>query len=115
MLRHGTESAMFADKVRPRLYFPKASFIKSASAPMDLVFIDILSGLPELTNGCKYILVAVDSFTRWVEAYALLDSEASTCMTALYNNFFLGLVYRVSCTLIKVKTSKVSFSKKCVA
>jgi len=57
-------------------------------APLDIVAIDILSGLPTASDGNKYILVITDYFTKWSEAYALPDSEASTCMTALYNNFF---------------------------
>jgi len=56
--------------------------------PMDIVAIDILSGLPLATDGSKYILVATDHFTKWSEAYPLPDAEAHTCMTALYNNFF---------------------------
>ena len=59
-----------------------------AAAPLDLVSIDILSGLPEAKDGSKYILVAVDSFSRWAEAYSLPDAEAATCISALYTNFF---------------------------
>ena len=59
-----------------------------AGAPMDLVAIDILSGLPVATDGSKHILVVTDYFTKWVEAYSLPDQEASTCMTILYQNFF---------------------------
>jgi len=55
-----------------------------ASAPMDLVAIEILSGLP----GYKHLLVATDYFTKWLEAYPLHDQEAATCMRALYNGFF---------------------------
>ena len=55
---------------------------------MDLVSIDILSGLPVASDGSKYLLVAVDAFTKWIEAYPLPDQEARTCMTALYNGFF---------------------------
>ena len=54
---------------------------------MDIVAIDILSGLPLATDGSKYILVVTDYFTKWSEAYPLPDAEAHTCMTALYNNF----------------------------
>jgi len=57
-------------------------------APLDIVAIDILSGLPTSTEGLKYILVATDYFTKWSEAYALPDQEAATCMNALYNNLF---------------------------
>ena len=60
----------------------------SVGAPMDLVTIDILSGLPVASDGSKYFLVAVDAFTKWIEAYPLPDREAHTCMTAWYNGFF---------------------------
>jgi len=56
-------------------------------APLDIVAIDILSGLPATQDGSKYILVLTDYFTKWSEAYPLLDAEASTCMRAIYNNF----------------------------
>jgi len=56
--------------------------------PLDLVAIDILSGLPPTPDGSKHILVLTDYFTKWCEAYALPDAEASTCMAAMYNNFF---------------------------
>jgi len=55
---------------------------------MDLVAVDILSGLPEARNGSKCMLVVVDYMTKWAEAYALPNEEASMCMNALYNGFF---------------------------
>jgi len=57
-------------------------------APMDIVAIDILSGLPTTKDGSKYILVVTDYFTKWTEAYPLPDAEASTCLRVLYNQFF---------------------------
>jgi len=57
-------------------------------APMDLVIMDILSGLPTADDGSKYLLVVVDAFTKWVEAYPLPDQEAATCITAVYNGMF---------------------------
>jgi len=54
---------------------------------MDLVAIDILSGLPA-TAGYKYLFVATDYFTEWLEAIPLCDAEAQTCMRALYSAFF---------------------------
>jgi len=59
-----------------------------AGEPLDIVAIDILPGLPSTESGYKYILVATDYFTKWLEAYPLRDQEASTCMRALYNGFF---------------------------
>jgi len=55
---------------------------------MEIVAIDILSGPPVTKEGHKYLLVATDYLTKWTEAYPLKDAEASTCMEALYNNFF---------------------------
>ena len=53
---------------------------------MDIVAIDILSGLPVTKEGHKYLLVATDYFTKWTEAYPLKDTEASTCMEAVYTS-----------------------------
>jgi len=55
---------------------------------MDLVAIDILSGLSATADGYKYLLVVTDYFTKWLEAIPLCDAEAHTCMRALYSAFF---------------------------
>ena len=57
-------------------------------APLDVVAVDILSGLPPTPDGMKYILVLTDYFTKWACAFALPDAEASTCMRVMYNSFF---------------------------
>jgi len=57
-------------------------------APLDIVAIDILSGLPTTAVGMKYILVVTDYFTKWASAFPLPDAQASTCMRALYDGFF---------------------------
>lgn len=46
--------------------------------------IDILGGLTTSHLGHKYILLVVDSFTRWMEAIPLKTQEASEVATALY-------------------------------
>jgi len=56
-------------------------------APLDIVAIDVLSGLPATPDGKKYILVLTDYFTKWACAFALPDVEASTCMRAMYDGF----------------------------
>jgi len=74
---------------KPPLGRPHARMTKViAGAPMDLVAIDILSGVPVTPDGYRYILVATDYFSKWLEAYPLRDQEAATCMRALYNGFF---------------------------
>jgi len=55
--------------------------------PLDVVAVDILSGLPSTPENYKYIFVVTDYFTKSAEAYPLKDSEAPTCMRSLYNNF----------------------------
>ena len=57
-------------------------------APLDIVAIDILSGLPVTPEGYRYILVLTDYFTKWSEAYPLKDAETTTCMREMYNHFF---------------------------
>ena len=46
----------------------------SAGAPIDLVAIDILSGLPATADGYKYLLVATDYFTKGLEAIPMCDA-----------------------------------------
>ena len=68
---------------------PNAKMTKViAAAPLDMVAVDVLSGLPTASDGSTCILVVVDCMTKWAEAYALPNEEAHTCMSALYNNFF---------------------------
>jgi len=55
---------------------------------MDIVAVDILSGLPVTPDGMKYILVISDYFTKYSRAFALPDAEAATCMGGMYNGFF---------------------------
>ena len=43
----------------------------TAAAPMDLVAVDVLSGLPQSHDGSTCMLVAVDYMTKWAEAYTL--------------------------------------------
>ena len=57
-------------------------------APLDMVAVDILSGVPVTPDGDKYLLVLTDYFTKWATAFALPDAKASTCMRAMYNGFF---------------------------
>jgi len=57
-------------------------------APLHIVTIEILSGLPTTADGMKYILLVTDYFTKWVSAFLLPDAKVSTCMRVLYDGFF---------------------------
>ena len=48
---------------------------KGAAAPFDVVSIDILT-LTKTKDGNKYILMVIDSFSKWVEAYPLAEHSA---------------------------------------
>jgi len=44
-------------------------------APLDIVAVDVSSGLPATPDGKKYILVLTDYFTKWACAFALPDAS----------------------------------------
>ena len=56
--------------------------------PLQLVAVDILGPLPESENRHKYILVAGDYFTRWMEVYPIPNQEAATVATKITEEFF---------------------------
>ncbi|KAK2919147.1 hypothetical protein Q8A73_003518 [Channa argus] len=47
-------------------------------APMERVGVDILGPFPTTEAGNRYILVAMDYFTKWPEAYAVPDQTSTT-------------------------------------
>ena len=46
--------------------------------PMQLMAMDILSLLPEYSNGNTHIVVVADYFTKWTQAYAIPNQVATT-------------------------------------
>ena len=53
------------------------------AGPMERIAMDILGPLPETDQGNQVILVVADYFTKWVEAFALPNQEATTIATKL--------------------------------
>uniref|UniRef100_A0A8C5APC8 Gypsy retrotransposon integrase-like protein 1 n=1 Tax=Gadus morhua TaxID=8049 RepID=A0A8C5APC8_GADMO len=51
--------------------------------PMERVGVDVVGPLPCTERGNKYVLTAMDYFTKWPEAYALPDQGAETIADAL--------------------------------
>ena len=86
-----------------------------ATSRMDLVAIDILSGLLRASDGSRYILLAMDYYTKWSECYALPDSEAKTCIWTLSIIIFsLDLALVANCTVIEVLSFNLRCLKRCV-
>lgn len=56
--------------------------------PMEEIAIDIMGPFPVSEKGNKYVLVVVDCFTKWMEAYPLPNIEASTVAETLLMEFF---------------------------
>ena len=71
--------------------------IMNAGSPMERVAIDIAGPLPVSTSGNRYILVAMDYFAKWPEAYAIPNQEATTVAQVLVNEFFsrFGVPYEL--------------------
>ena len=55
---------------------------------MQVVAVDIMGPLPETDDGNKYVLVVVDYFTRWTEAYGIRNQEAATVAKKLVDEVF---------------------------
>ena len=56
--------------------------------PLQLVAMDIVGPFPESPAGNTHILVVADYFTRWMEAYAIPNQEATTVARKLTDEFF---------------------------
>jgi len=56
--------------------------------PMERVAVDVVGPLPLSNRGNRYVLTAIDYFTKWTEAYALPDQEAVTVTDALVAGMF---------------------------
>jgi len=56
--------------------------------PFERLAIDIAGPFPETNRGNKYILVAIDYFSKWHEVFAIPNQEASTVADILVKNVF---------------------------
>ena len=70
--------------------YPRAPLSTISTAePMQIVAVDILGPLPGSPNGNWYILVAMDYFTKWAEAYPVPNQEVAIIANKLVNEMFL--------------------------
>ena len=61
--------------------------LHQVGAPLERVAMDILGPLPPTRQGNRYILVIMDYFTKWPEAYALPNQEARVVAKAFIEGF----------------------------
>uniref|UniRef100_A0A3B1ITE9 Gypsy retrotransposon integrase-like protein 1 n=1 Tax=Astyanax mexicanus TaxID=7994 RepID=A0A3B1ITE9_ASTMX len=57
-------------------------------SPMERVAVDVLGPFPVTDSGNLFVLVAMDYFTKWPEAYAVPDQGAVTTADILVREFF---------------------------
>ena len=93
--------------------------------PLERVAMDILGPLPRSHSENKYILVVVDCFTKWTEAYAIPNQEATTIAKTLVVEFicrygapmqiltdqgrqFESLLFTEICTLLDIDKTRTS-------
>ncbi|GFU93297.1 retrovirus-related Pol polyprotein from transposon 412 [Trichonephila clavipes] len=59
----------------------------NVGAPFERIAFDILGSLPRSSDGNNNILVVMDCYTKWPEAYLIPDQEASTVAEVLVQNW----------------------------
>ncbi|MES9881558.1 MAG: reverse transcriptase domain-containing protein [Sedimenticola sp.] len=94
-------------------------------APLDRLATDILGPLPLTPRGNRYVLLATDHFTKWVEIMAVPDQTATTCANRLLNDVisrfgcpltlhsdqgrnYESSIFRELCRLLEVKKTRTS-------
>ena len=55
--------------------------------PFERIAIDFAGPFPVTDDGNRYIMVVVDYFTKWVEAYTIPNQEVTTVAKQLVHNF----------------------------
>ena len=61
----------------------------TAGYPTQVMAVDLLGPLPESEKGNSYVMVVGDYYTRWMEALAIPNQEASTVAEKLVDEVFL--------------------------
>jgi transposase InsO family protein len=61
----------------------------SANRPFDLISMDVIGPLTTTASGCRFIIVAIDYFSKWVEAKAVKSFNAETTAKFIIERIFL--------------------------
>ena len=93
--------------------------------PLDRLSVDFLGPLPVTPRNNRYILLATDHFSKWVEIMAVPDQTAKTCANKLLNEVvarygcpltilsdqggaFESAVFHELCRLLEIKKTRTS-------
>ena len=96
-----------------------------AGSPFERIAMDLIPGLPETAGGNRHILVVVDYFTKWVEAYPLKRMDANTIASVFVSEFvarfgapqslhtdqgrnFDSAVFKEVCALLGIKKTRTT-------
>jgi hypothetical protein len=60
----------------------------NVGAPFEMIAINIAESYTQTESGNQNLLIAIDSFTKWPEVYAIPNQVASTVEDALVTDFF---------------------------
>ena len=72
----------------PKLKNVKVKEMPTANAPFQIIYSDIVGPLVMSENKNKYILVLIDSFSKWVEAYPLKTIDSVSIGKVIVSEFF---------------------------
>ena len=83
-------------------------------APWDTVSLDLMGPYPRTARGKRFILVATDTMSRWIEAFPVSNSETSTIAPILEQQVFMRWGYaRVLITDNAPQFRRQAWQKRC--
>lgn len=97
----------------------------NVGAPFERIAMDIAGPFPPTKGGNRYILVCIDYFSKWVEAYPIMNQEARTVADAFVNNWvcrfgvplelhsdqgrnFESSVFQELCQILEIKKTRTT-------
>ncbi|GFV98453.1 retrovirus-related Pol polyprotein from transposon 412 [Trichonephila clavipes] len=113
-LRSGVTCDSCAERKGPRKRTRGRLQLYNVGAPFEQIAFDILGLLPRSSDGSSNILVVMDYFTKWPEAYPIPNQEAPTFAEILAQHWisrYGEILY--NCTSIKEETSILQFARDC--
>jgi len=114
----------------PRPIAPLGS-LPTVNCPFERVAVDVVGPFPETTKGNKVLVVFIDHFTKWSEAFAVPNQEAKTIARLLVTEIisrysipkellsdrgtnFLSKIVAEVCELFKIKKlATTAYNPKC--